>query len=120
MTKEDLLLLIKAGYSKKEIDTLFGLPTQDQAQAQVAAPAQAQAQVAAPVQAQAPAPAQAQAQVPAPEKSWDDVYREIVGLKDMIQTENIITQGHNNIPKEVTAVDDLASILDPMGHSLDN
>ena len=104
MTRDDLLMLVKAGYSKDDINRLFGTPSQ----------AQARAQAPTPTPAQAPTPTQTLDNA----KTFDDIYKEIVGLRDMVQTNNIINHGIDSVPAEQTAYDALAEILDPEGYAI--
>ena len=112
MTRDDLLMLVKAGYSKDDINRLFGTPSQAQARAQAPTPTPAQAPT--PTPAQAPTPTQTLDNA----KTFDDIYKEIVGLRDMVQTNNIINHGIDSVPAEQTAYDALAEILDPEGYAI--
>ena len=125
MTRDDLIMLVKAGYSKDEINTLFGFNPAPQkvtnpAPQKVTNPAPQQVVNPAPQQVVNPAHQQVVNQTRPLQgldnsKSFDDIYREIVGLRDMVQTNNIINQGTNSPIVEQSAQDALLEILDPEG-----
>ena len=102
MTLEDRLLLIKAGYTKDEIEGMVGAPAPEPSVDPV------------PVES---APEQPTEPVPSPQEekpgsSFDDVMLEIKKLKDAIAKQNIQDRVQD-LPTSETADDILASILNP-------
>lgn len=100
MTLEDRLLLIKAGYTKDEIEGMAGAPAPDPSVDPVqedTAPEQ--------ITESAPSP-----QEEKPGSSFDEVMAEIKKLKDAIAKQNIQDRVQD-LPTSDTADDILASIL---------
>lgn len=102
MTLEDRLLLIKAGYTKDEIEGMTGAPAPEPSVDPV------------PVES---APEQPTEPVPPPHEekpgsSFDEVMLEIKKLKDAIAKQNIQDRVRD-LPTSETADDILASILNP-------
>lgn len=103
MTLEERLLLIKAGYTKEEIEGMAG----------TSAPTTSEA----PVQEEA-APEQITESAPSPQEEdpgktlYADVMAEIKKLKDAITKQNIQDRTQD-LPTSETADDILASILNP-------
>ena len=101
MTLEDRLLLIKAGYTKEEIEGMSSIPS--------------------PEPDQDPAPVDIKPSDPLPEPepkdpepdAYDQVMSEIQKLKDAIIKQNIQQRTSDPIPQAETDDDILASILDP-------
>ena len=112
MNASEILELIRAGYTKAEIDAMSAPAP---AQEQTPAPAQEQTPAPAPVQEQTPAPAPAQEQAPAPENETEKLVKAL-GLKfdsliSAIQTGNVKTaeRGENQLSADTA----LAQIINP-------
>lgn len=101
MTLEDRLLLIKAGYTKEEIEGMSSMPPTE------------------PTQEPAPEDAKPSDPLPEPEPkdpepdAYAEVMSEIKKLKDAIIKQNIQQKTSDPVPQAETADDILASILDP-------
>lgn len=104
----EILTLAKAGFSKQEIAVLLSQnpPTPAPTPAPVPAPVPAPAPAPVPVPAPAPNPAPNPAPVPAA----DQVNQRLDRIMELMQTNAILG---SNQPKQETADDILASIINP-------
>lgn len=121
ISKDDVLTLVKAGYSKAEISALFGLSVQTQEQKTESKP-----------ETKTETKTEQKAE-PETKKDIDDVtsFKDVYGyikglrdditsLRDIVQANNIINNGTNSISNQQTADEALLEILDPEGYSLKN
>ncbi|MBQ8426473.1 MAG: hypothetical protein IJX16_07475 [Clostridia bacterium] len=104
MTINDILTLARAGFTAEQIARM-NTPTPTPATAPATAPTPTPATAPTPAPATAPTPATAPAPTPA-----NDVAAQIAALTAAIQANGIL---NSNQPKQETAEDILANILDP-------
>ena len=122
MEIKDIIALANAGFSKEEIERIaassIAAPAADPAPAPDPSPAPAPAPAPDPAPAPAPSPAPAPAPVadvaPAEGVSADQMLAEILGLKKLIQENNI---NNSQMPQQLTSAQQadaaLASIINP-------
>ena len=116
INKDDILTLVKAGYSKAEISALFGVSVAQKQEQKTEQKTETKAE---------------QKAEPETKKDLDDVtdYKDVYGyikglrdeissLRDIVQANNIINNGTNSISNQQTAEEALLEILDPEGYSL--
>lgn len=118
MEIKDIIALANAGFSKEEIERIaassLAEPAADPAPAPDPSPAPASAPAPDPAPAPAPAPALAPAPEPAEGVSADQMLAEILGLKKLIQENNI---NNSQMPAQLSSAQQadaaLASIINP-------
>jgi len=104
----DILTLARSGFSRQEIALI--LSQNPPSPAPVPAPAPAPVPAPAPAPVPAPAPAPEPAPTPAPVPAADQVNQRLDRIMELMQTNAILG---SNQPKQETADDILASIINP-------
>lgn len=116
MKLDDVIALARAGFDAKQIGALYNLEQAASAPTPTPTPAPAPTPEPTPTPPPTPAPTPAPAPAPAP-ATYEDLMRQIMGLKDDLHNAAIITAGQPApLTTEQAAEQALASIIAPAGN----